>query len=159
MSTGALIEALQGRYDRWWWSPGLTPAAVAAALGLPFETGPARLQGHDLQQAVIGVPGQPQPVLWRWELDGELALVELAQPPAEPSWASVLAALGPPDTIVGPGSGPFPGSTQRCHLARGLTVFDGAGLGYQAVWLYPPMTADEYPTRTGALEPVRRARR
>jgi hypothetical protein len=139
--------------------PGLTPEAVGAALGVHVATGPARLQGHDLQQAVIPVPSQPHPVLCRWDLDGELALVELAQPPAEPSWASVLEALGPPGAIVAPGSGPFPGSTQRCHLDRGLTVFDGAGLGYQAVWLYPPMTADEYPTRTGALEPVRRARR
>ena len=158
MTAEALVEALAGRYDQWWWGPGLDPATVGAALGVEFTPGQAQLAGRPLRQAVIGVAAQPYPVRFRWELDGELALVELGAPPAEPSWPAVIEALGDPDVIFEHGRGPVPGSDQRCHFDRGLTVFDGAGLGYQAVWLYPPMTADDYPERTGAFEPIQRMR-
>ena len=155
----ALLDALAGRLDRWRWSPGLTPEVVGQALGVHLAPGPARLQGRDLMQTAVTVPGQPYPVRLRWEVDGELALAELSAPVATPSWPDVLAALGDPTVVLDPGPGPFPGSAQRCHLDRGLTIFDGAGLGYQAVWLYPPMPQAEYGTRTGAFEPVRRTRR
>jgi hypothetical protein len=75
-----------------------------------------------------------------------------------PSWPEVVDALGPPDVILDHGRGPHPGADQRCHFERGLTVFDGAGLGYQAVWLYPPMSATAYPELTGALETPQRGR-
>jgi hypothetical protein len=158
MTVAALVDALAGRFDRWWWSAGLTPEVVGAALGAELTTGSAQLRGHPLQQTVVKVADQPYPVRFRWEVDGELALVELSAPNAAPSWGSVIEALGEPDAILGHGRGPMPGSDQRCHLDRGLTVFDSAGLGYQAVWLYPPMTADEYPERTGAFEPTQRMR-
>lgn len=158
MTAEALREALAGRFDRWWWSPGLTAEVIGAALRLDITPGPGRLQGRDLAQAVVTVDTQPNPVRFRWEADGELALVELSQPRARPSWPLVLEALGNPDEELDPGAGPYPGSSQRCHLQRGLTVFDGAGLGIQAVWLYQPMGSQEYPRRTGALEPVRRMR-
>jgi hypothetical protein len=159
MTAAALGEVLAGRFDMWWWTPGLSPRSVGTVLGRTLAPGPGRLQGRDLQQVVVAVPGQPYPVRFRWETDGELALVELSQPAAQPSWPAVLAALGPPALVLAPGGGPFPGSTQLCHLERGLTVFDGEGLGIQAVWLYPATTSDEYAERTGALEPVRRMRR
>lgn len=153
-----LTEALAGRYDRWRWRPGLTPRVVGAALGVDLSPGPVRLAGRDLLGAVVIVPDQPYPVHLRWRTDGELALVELSQPPAAPSWPAVIAALGEPDVVHPHGSGAHPGSEQRCHLDRGLTVFDGAGLGYQAVWLYPPTTPDEYAVLTGALATPTRSR-
>ena len=155
---GLLTEALAGRYDRWRWSPGLTPEVVGAALGVPLSPGPVRLAGRDLLGAVVTVPDQPYPVHLRWQRDGELALVELSQPPASPSWPAVVAALGEPDVVHPHGGGAYPGSEQRCHLDRGLTVFDGAGLGYQAVWLYPPTTPEEYGALTGAFETPTRSR-
>lgn len=158
MTVESLVAAVDGRYDEWWWSAGLAPDVVGAALGVQITTGPARLCGRALLQAVVTVEQQPYPVRVRWEPDGELALVELSAPPATPSWRAVIEALGEPDVIFEHGRGPVPGSDQRCHFDRGLTVFDGAGLGYQAVWLYPPMPADEYPERTGALEPIQRMR-
>jgi hypothetical protein len=158
MSVESLVEALEGRFDRWWWSAGLTPEVVGAALKAELTTGRAQLRGHPLQQTVVTTAAQPYPVRFRWELDGELALVELSAPTATPSWPFVIEALGEPDVILEHGRGPVPGGDQRCHFERGLTVFDGAGLGYQAVWLYPPMPADEYPERTGAFEPIQRMR-
>ena len=158
MTVGALVAALEGRYDQWWWSSGLAPDVVGAALGVEITTGSARLGGRPLVQAMVTVGTQPYPVRVRWEPDGELALVELSTPPATPSWPAVIDALGTPDVVIEHGRGPLPGSDQRCHLDRGLTVFDGAGLGYQAVWLYPPMPADDYPERTGAFEPTQRMR-
>ena len=158
MSVASLVDALAGRYDQWWWGPGLDPDVVGAALGASITPGQAQLAGRPLRQMVIEVAAQPYPVRFRWELDGVLALVELSAPPAEPSWPAVIEALGDPDVIFEHGRGPLPGSDQRCHFDRGLTVFDGAGLGYQAVWLYPPMTADDYPERTGAFEPIQRMR-
>lgn len=158
MSVEALVEALAGRYDEWWWSPGLTPDVVGAALGAEITTGAARLGGRPLRQAVVTVAAQPHAVRFRWEPDGELALVELSAPPAVPSWPAVIDALGEPDMIFEHGRGPVPGGDQRCYFDRGLTVFDGAGLGYQAVWLYPPMPTDDYPERTGAFEPIQRMR-
>lgn len=159
MNVDALQQALAGRFDRWWWSSGLSPQVVGAALGIDVVTGPALLHGRALLQTVVRVHEQPFPVRLRWDQDGELAIAELSEPTADPSWDTVIAALGEPDEILAAGDGPFPGCEQRCHLTRGLTVFDGLGLGYQAVWLYPPTTADEYPAMTGAFERPQRARR
>ena len=158
--TGArlLAEALAGRYDRWRWSPGLTPELVGATLGVRLSPAPLRVAGRDVLGAVVTVADQPYPVHLRWERDGELALVELSQPPATPSWPAVIAALGEPDVVHPHGSGAYPGSEQRCHLDRGITVFDGAGLGYQAVWLYPPTTPDAYAASTGAFVTPTRSR-
>lgn len=153
-----LLAALTGRFDRWWWSTGLTPEVVGDILHTQLRPGPVRHGGRDRLQSVISVASQPYPVRLRWETDGELAIVELAQPDPDPSWPAVLAALGEPTMIVEHGRGPVPGGDQRCHLDRGLTVFDGGGLGYQAVWLYPPMSEQQYPERTGAFEPILRAR-
>lgn len=158
MSVDALVDALAGRFHRWWWSHGLSPDVVREALGVDLVTGPARLHGRALVQAVIRVDPQPYPVRLRWDETGELALAELSEPTADPSWDVVIECLGEPDGIIAAGSGPFPGSQQRCHLSRGLTVFDGSGLGYQAVWLYPPTTVGEYPLMTGALETPQRRR-
>ena len=155
---GPLTEALAGRYDRWRWSSGLTPQVVADALGVALSPGPVRLAGRDLLGAVVTVPDQPSAVRLLWELDGELALVELSQPAASPSWPAVIAALGAPDVVHPHGRGAHPVSEQRCHLDRGLTVFDGAGLGYQAVWLYPPTSPDKYGAVTGAFETPTRSR-
>lgn len=159
MTAESIVEALAGRFDRWRWSPGLTPSAVGESLGVTIEPGEALFCGEIVQQAVITVDMQPQPVRMRWDRSGELIIAELRAPTAAPSWEFVIDALGAPDVVLEHGRGPYPGSDQRCHLGRGLTVFDGAGLGYQAVWLYPPMTAEEYPSRTGAFEPVHRPRR
>jgi len=156
--TRLLLDALSGRYDRWHWSPGLTPKVVGAALGLPLAPGPTRLAGRELRSAVAVVAGQPYAVRLYWEPGGELALVELSQPPAVPSWPAVIEALGEPDVVHPHGSGAIPGSEQRCHFDRGLTVFDGARLGYQAVWLYPPMTEQEYTARTAAFDTPTRPR-
>ena len=153
-----LLAALAGRYDQWRWSPGLSPDAVGAALGVALAPGPVRLVGRDLLGAVATVPTQPYAVRWHWTLDDELDLVQLSQPPATPSWPEVIAKLGDPTVVHPHGSGVFPGSEQRCYLDRGLTVFDGAGLGYQAVWLYPPMTQQEYAERTGAFTTPTRSR-
>ena len=154
----SLLAALGGRFDQWWFSDGLTPDAVSAAVGQQLAPGPVLHSGHQRLQAVVEFAGQPYPVRLRWEPDGELALVELSQPDVDPSWDAVLAALGEPDVIYPHGRGPVPGGDQRCYFDRGLTIFDSAGLGYQAVWLYPPMSADDYPGRTGAFDPINRAR-
>lgn len=157
---GALVDALAGRFDRWWWSPGLDPEVVGDAVRQELRPpGQVRHGGRERLQAVTDVAGQPWPVRFRWELDGELALVELSEPPADPSWPTVLAALGEPTVVLPRGRGPVPGGEQRCHLDRGITVFDSGGLGYQAVWLYPPMSAADYPERTGAFDPVHRTPR
>lgn len=153
-----LLAALAGQYDRWHWSPGLSPDVVSTALGVAVTPGPARLVGRDLLGAATTVPTQPYVVRWHWTLDGQLQLVQLSQPPAEPSWPEVIAKLGDPSVVHPHGSGVLPGSDQRCYLDRGLTVFDGAGLGYQAVWLYPPMTQQEYAGRTGAFTTPTRSR-
>jgi hypothetical protein len=154
-----LLEALAGRFDRWWWSPGLDPEAVGDAIRQELRPpGRVRHGGRERTQAVVELDSQPYPVRFRWELDGELALVELSEPAVDPSWPAVLAALGEPDVVFEHGRGPVPGGDQRCHLSRGLTVFDSGDLGFQAVWLYPPMPADEYPERTGAFDPIQRAR-
>ncbi len=153
-----LLAALAGQYDRWRWSPGLSPDVVGEALGVALTPGPARLMGRDLLGAVTSIPTQPYPVRWHWQLDGRLELVQLSQPPAVPSWPEVIDKLGDPTVVHPHGSGVFPGSEQRCYLSRGLTVFDGAGLGYQAVWLYPPMTQEAYAERTGAFTTPTRSR-
>lgn len=159
MTHDALRDATRGRFDRWWWCAGLDVEAVAAALDVELSPGRSTLGGRPVQQAVTHVPGQPYRVRLRWELDGELALVELMEPAADPSWDVVLDALGEPTDVLPRGRGPFPGADQRLHLDRGLTVFDAGGLGIQAVWLFPPTSIDAYPGRTGALEPVRRTPR
>lgn len=156
--TDLLLAALAGRIDRWWWSAGLTPEAVSAAVGQNLAPGPVLHSGRQRLQAMVEIELQPYPVRFRWESDGELALVELSQPLVDPSWATVLRALGEPDVIHEHGRGPVPGGDQRCHLDRGLTVFDSGGLGYQAAWLFPPMSAQDYPGRTGAFDPISRAR-
>lgn len=153
-----LLATLGGQYDRWRWSPGLSPDVVGGALGVALTPGPARLVGRDLLGAVATIPTQPYAIHWHWQLDGQLELVQLSQPPATPSWPEVIEKLGEPSVVHPHGSGVFPGSDQRCYLDRGLTVFDGAGLGYQAVWLYPPMTQDEYAERTGAFTTPTRSR-
>lgn len=158
MTAAALLAALQGRFDRWWWSPGLTPDVLGTAIGRDLSPAPVRPDGRPQLQTAIEVESQPYPVWLRWEMDGELALVQFSEPVVDPSWAAVLSELGDPDVIFEHGRGPVPGGDQRCHLDRGLTIFDSGGLGYQAVWLYPPMTAEEYPERTGAFEPIHRAR-
>jgi hypothetical protein len=159
VDTGPLRDAIAGRFDRWWWAAGLDPEVVGDALGRELRP-PGRVLhgGRERTQAVVEVDCQPYPVRFRWELDGELALVEIAEPAVDPSWPAVLAGLGEPDVVFEHGRGPVPGGDQRCHLARGLTVFDSGDLGIQAVWLYPPMPADEYPGRTGAFDPIQRAR-
>ncbi|MCK0111699.1 hypothetical protein MWU75_06060 [Ornithinimicrobium sp. F0845] len=154
----ALRLAMEGRFDCWQWSAGLTPEAVEPVLGGRISPEPGRLVGRDLLHAVITVPQQPHAVQFRWEADGELALVELSDPSAVPSWPAVIEALGSPDVIYPHGQGPWPGSEQRCHFDRGLTIFDGAGLGYQAVWLYPPTSPTDYGALTGAFETPTRAR-
>ncbi len=159
MSTDAFVAALAGRFDRWWWSPGLTPTALGDALGVRLAPAPARVGGREALQTVVDVAGQPYPVRLRWAPDGELALVTLSEPVVDPSWEAVLTALGEPDVVYPHGRGPVPGGDQRCHLDRGLTVFDSGDLGYQAVWLYPPLSAEAYPEHTGAFEPIRRTRR
>ncbi|MEI2732158.1 MAG: hypothetical protein V9G08_09195 [Dermatophilaceae bacterium] len=155
----ALLDALAGRYERWHWSPGLTAEVVGAAIGIPLAPQPTHVGARTLHSTVAHIPTQPYAVRFRWDDDGELALVELAAPPATPDWATVLAALGDPDVVHPHGRGPLPGSDQLCFLTRGLTVFDGAGLGYQAVWLYPPTTAQEYAERTAAFQTPTRMRR
>jgi hypothetical protein len=159
MTASMIADVLAGHFDRWHWSPDSTVDDVALAVGCEVTTGAGRLGERLLDQAVVTVPAQPHPVRFRWEPHGALALAELAAPVALPSWPAVIDALGEPDLVIAHGRGPYPGADQRCHLDRGLTVFDGAGLGYQAVWLYPPMTAAEYPKLTGALETPRRGRR
>ena len=154
----SLLAALAGRFDQWWFSPGLTPAAIATAIGQDIAPGPVLHSGRQRLQAMVEVDAQPYPLRLRWEPDGELALVELSQPAVDPSWEAVLLALGAPDVIHEHGRGPVPGGDQRCHFDRGLTIFDSGGLGYQAVWLYPPVSADDYPERTGAFDPINRAR-
>ncbi|MEI2764386.1 MAG: hypothetical protein V9F82_01640 [Dermatophilaceae bacterium] len=157
--TRALLDALAGRFDRWRWTAGLTAQVVAAATGIPMSPRPTRLGERTVGSVSVAIPPQPYAVRLRWEIDGELALVELSAPAADPDWPTVLAALGEPDLVHPPGRGPFPGSAQRCHLSRGVTVFDGAGLGYQAVWLYPPMSAQEYAARTAPWQTPTRVRR
>jgi hypothetical protein len=159
MSTDAFLAAMAGRFDLWWWSSGMSPTALGDALGARLTPAPIRVGGREALQTVITVAGQPYPVRLRWTTDGELDLVALSEPAVDPSWEAVLNALGEPDIIHAHGRGPVPGGDQRCHLDRGLTVFDSGDLGYQAVWLYPPLSADEYPEHTGAFEPIRRARR
>lgn len=159
MSSDAFLAAMAGRYDRWWWSPGMSPAVIGEAVGARLAPAPVRLGGHEALQAIITVDSQPYPVRLRWTPDGELALVTLSEPAVDPSWDAVLTALGDPDVVYEHGRGPVPGGDQRCHFDRGLTVFDSGDLGYQAVWLYPPLVADDYSARTGAFEPIRRARR
>ncbi len=153
-----LVAALGGQYHRWHWSAGLSPDVVSKTIGVVLTPGRARLMGRELLSVVVNVATQPYAVRWHWSLDGELELVQLSQPPAAPSWPEVIEKLGEPSVVRPHGSGVFPGSEQRCHLDRGLTVFDGAGLGYQAVWLYPPMTQEEYAERTGAFTTPTRSR-
>lgn len=155
----ALLDALAGRFDRWRWAPGLTPAVVAAATGEPMTPSPSQVGERYLSSVSVRLPAQPYPVRLRWSDDEELALVEIPGPVPDPDWPTVLAQLGEPDVVHPHGRGPFPGSDQRCHLTLGLTLFDGAGLGYQAVWLYPPMAAHEYAARTVAFQTPTRARR
>lgn len=159
MTVEALTDALAGRFDRWYWSAGLTTDVVGHTLGIELTTGSTWLAGQEMQQTIVDTPEQLYPVRMRWTDDGELFLVEISRPNAHPSWPEMIDALGRPDVVFAFGGGPLPGSDQRCHLSRGLTVFDGGGLGYEAVWLYPPMTEDEYQTRTGAMETVRRRQR
>lgn len=141
MSVDALLEALDGRFDRWWWSPGLTPSTVAAALEVELIPRRVRVEvnGHTSQQAFIKIPSHQNPVHFRWDLTGELVLVALRGASAKPSWDAVSTALGRPDAIFEHEWGVLPGSEQECYFRRGLTMF-GGGLGYQAVWLYSPMS-------------------
>lgn len=159
MSSDAFLAAMAGRFDSWWWSTGLSPEVIGGALGVQLQPAPVRFGGREALQAVVAVDSQPFPVRLRWTPDLELALVTLSEPAVDPSWDAVLTALGEPDVVYEHGRGPVPGGDQRCHLDRGLTVFDSGDLGYQAVWLYPPLAADDYPERTGAFEPIRRVRR
>lgn len=159
MSAESFLAAMAGRYDQWWWSSGLSPAVIGDALGVPLAPGPVRHAGREALQTVVTLDNQPYPVRLRWTPAGELDFVALSEPAVAPSWAAVLAGLGEPDIVYDHGRGPVPGGDQRCHFDRGLTVFDSGGLGYQAVWLYPPLTADDYPGHTGAFEPNRRMRR
>jgi hypothetical protein len=158
MSAELIAEALAGRFDRWRWSPGLSPEVIGATLDRPIVEAPVRHAGHDRSQAVVEVAAQPFPVRLRWDPDGELALVEFREPRPDLSWAAVLHSLGPPETTFEHGRGPIPGGDQLCYLSRGLTVFDSGGLGYQALWLYPPLTPEQYPGHTGAFESVQRMR-
>ncbi len=154
----SLLAAFAGRFDQWRYSAGLTPEAVSVAVGHDLAPGPVLHAGRRRLQALVEIAGQPYPLRLRWEPDGELALVELSQPAVDPSWEAVLLALGEPDIVYQHGRGPVPGGDQRCHFDRGLTIFDSGGLGYQAVWLFPPMSAEDYAERTGAFDPISRAR-
>jgi hypothetical protein len=159
MSADAFLAAMAGRYDGWWWSTGMSPEVIGDALGVRLAPAPARFGGCEVLQTVVAVDSQPFPVRLRWTVDRELALVTLSEPAVDPSWDAVLTALGEPDVVYEHGRGPVPGGDQLCHLDRGLTVFDSGDLGYQAVWLYPPLAAGDYPGHTGAFEPIRRVRR
>ncbi len=156
MST--LPRALAGRYDEWWWEPGLTPEAVRAELDT-LTYGEGVYRGAVVPMGGATVPEQPYEVLLRWSPDRELALVQIAEPAMPTPWPELRAALGEPDAVHRPGSGALPGATQWCHYDRGLTVFETGLLGIQAIWLYRPTTDDEYGELTGAFDRVRRHRR
>lgn len=160
MSPGpdVLVRAVDGFVTEWWWEPGLGPEAVAAALGAELAPGPVRLAGVDRLGAIAPRAGHPEPVRLVWELDGELALAEVAGPALQPSAEAALEELGPPSTVLEHGRGPHSGAQQLIYLDRGLTVFDGFNRGITHLWLFRPTDLDGYETGLGATENVRRAR-
>ncbi len=152
-----LREVLAGHVGDWRWEPGLSPAAVAAALGTSVSPGPIRYAGRPRQAATLQVAGQPWPVWAVWDEAGEeLVLIEVLEPPEAPAEAEAIAAFGEPDTRLGRDRGPHPSDEQLAWLGRGFTLFAWGGAPPEALWLYRPTDFDDYAAQLGAtITPTR----
>jgi hypothetical protein len=154
-----LRDAIEGRVDRWRWTPGLDPATLADALGTEVAPGPILYAGILRQAGTLQVPGAPWPVWAAWDAAGELLVIEVLEPPAAPRAAEVIAAFGGPEARIGRGGGPHPSTEQLAYPSRGFTLFAWLEAAPAALWLYRPMDFDQYVVELGAtIHPTRQRR-